>query len=644
MQDLSKCDENEVTGKKIMLNFRSLHAEIFMPVFVLVGFVIAAIVSIFNFSISANQVLAVVLIIGFLPFVKDMVLSILRGHFGIDLIAVVGIGASILIHEYLAGCMILLMLSGGEALEVYARRRARKELTQLLSRVPTKAHLKKEGSISEVKVEQVEVGDVIVVKQGEIVPVDGLVVHGSSMLDESALTGESLPVEKTIHQKVMSGSINMEGVLEIRTLKISKDSKYAQIVRLVREAEEQKAPFVRMADRYSVFFTIVAFLLAGIAWLISKDPIRALAVLVVATPCPLILATPIAFTSGMSRAALRGIIIKSGEAMEKLAQAKTFLFDKTGTITLGVPKMLKVISFSKLDKQEVERLAASLDQLSAHVLASSLVASAQSQKLELDYPKKFVEHLGHGVEGEIADKKYVFGNLQYLSSAHVLVDAQIEKKHEELRLEGVIPVYLAQGKQLLGVIYFADQVRANVRHQFALLSVFVDRLIMVTGDREQVARNIAAQVGIKDIRFERLPEQKLADVKELQKVSGPVVMVGDGINDAPALAASDVGIVLGSGATTAAHEAGDIVITVDQFSRIVEAFRISKHVLKVAKQGIIIGIGLSILLMLMAMLGYIRPFIGAFLQEIIDVLVILNALRVHQGVSSVALPMREDHR
>lgn len=622
-----------------MNNLRPLRfSEFSVPLFVVAGLVVAGLMSLTGNMSLATRVLSVVLFIGFLPFVRDMLISLRRGHFGVDIIAVVGITASLLIQEYLAGCVILLMLSGGAALESYARRRARKELTQLLSRAPTLAHRKHGKEIVEVSVGEIIIGDVVVVKPGEILPVDGVVIHGTSMVDESALTGESLPVDKGAHSKVMSGSVNLEGVLEVRTLRSSKDSKYAQIVRLVSEAEKRKAPFVRLADRYSVFFTLVAFGLAALAWLISRDPVRALAVLVVATPCPLILATPIAFTSGMARAAMRGIIIKSGEAIEKLAEARSFLFDKTGTITLGTPKVIRVVAIARIKESEVERLSASLDQLSAHVLADSLVHSAREAGITLEYPQQFSEHLGYGVEGQLGGKKYVFGKLSFLEEREVEIPVAVKRDREELRGKGIIPVYLARGSKLLGVIFFADQVRDDVRSQFEMLSRFVPKIVMITGDREQVAKTIASQVGIADVRAQRLPEQKMDDVRQLQQNFGPVAMVGDGINDAPALAAADVGIVLGSSGTTAAHEAGDIVIAVNQFDRILEVFRISRHVLFVAKQGIFIGISLSIVLMAFAALGYIRPVIGALLQELIDVLVIFNALRVHEGFSSGALP------
>ncbi len=612
-----------------MSRARILNVEVFIPLFVLGGLALAGVIFMGGNAQAANTILAVVLFLGALPFIRDMVVSMLRREFGIDLIAAVGILSSLVIGEYVAGCVILIMLSGGKALEIFALRRARKELSNLLARAPTKAHRKRGDTVEDIPVGAVAVQDIVVVKRGEIFPVDGIVLKGKSMVDESALTGESLPVEKGPHSHVMSGSMNAEGVLEVRALKSSRESKYEQIVRLVRDAEGKKAPFVRLADRYSVWFTVISFLLAGIAWFISHDPVRALAVLVVATPCPLILAAPIAFASGISRAAKRGIIVKYGEAMEKLSEAKSILFDKTGTLTLGIPNVIRVASYGDTKEAEVVRIAASLDQLSLHILAKSLVSYAKLSSTDFVYPDAFVEHIGYGVEGKINGKLYYFGKPSFLRDRHIMLTEKLQHAHEKMREEGVIAVYLANDKKVIGVVYFADQIRDDMRPQFEKLLGMVKQIVMVTGDKQVVADSIAREIGITDVKAECLPEDKLTEVKRLQRIASPVVMVGDGINDAPALAAADVGIALGSGSSTAAHEAGDVVIAIDAFDRVIEIFQISKRVLYIAKQCIVIGIGLSILLMMAAAAGLIKPVVGALLQEVIDVIVIFNALRVH---------------
>lgn len=598
------------------------------PILILCGLGFATFIYLLGQPDLARILLVVILSLGSLPFILGMWRSLQRGELGIDLIAAVGILASLLVGEYFTGCIILLMLSGGSGLETYAVKRARKGLSNLLSLAPTKAHRKAGEILEDIPASAVKIGDIVVIKQGEIVPVDGIIIKGSGLVDESALTGESLPVTKHPHSLVLSGAINLDQVIEVKALRASKESKYAQIIKLVQAAELSKAPFVRLADRYSVFFTIVTFAFACLAWVISQDPKRALAVLVVATPCPLILAAPIAFASGISRAASRGIIVKFGEAMEKLSKAKSILFDKTGTLTLGTPKVDKTISFGTYTRPQIIKISASLDQLSTHILAQSLIEYARAKHAALDYPEGFDETMGQGVTGKIDGTTYFLGSLSYLKSNQVPNVDKLESDHETLRAAGTIAIYLATKKKVVGIVYFRDQIRPHVKQEFIHLSKLVDRIIMATGDRKEVADQIASQVGIKEVKARCMPQDKLDLVALLAKSGPPVVMVGDGVNDAPALAAADVGIVMGSKSSTSAHDAGDILIAVDDFSRVGEIIVISKHVMRIAKQCIYLGMGLSIVLMVLASGGYIRPPMGALLQEIIDVLVILNALRV----------------
>lgn len=608
----------------------SRYLETFAPVIVIIGLIVSGLLTLLHLETFARQLLIAILLIGSFPFLKNMFISFCKKEFGVDLIAVVSIVSSVLIGEYVAGAVILLMLSGGEFLEAYALKRARRDLTLLLANAPSVAHIKDGEKILDVKAEEVKVNDTIVIKPGEIIPVDGIVMNGESQVDESTLTGEALPVDKAPHHMVMSGTTNVSSALEVRALRASKESKYQQIIKLVRDAESHKAPFVRLADRYSVWFTICAFTLAAIGWFVSKDPARALAVLVVATPCPLILATPIAFASGISRAAKRGVIVKRGAAIEKLAAACSFLFDKTGTLTLGVPRVHTIHSYNHHSEEDVLCLAASVDQLSVHILARSLVTYAKSHNLSLSYPEHFQEDLGNGVSAVIHGKTVLLGKLRYVEEKGIPVDEEIRSEYKKLKEEGRTAVYLTEEKKLVGVVAFQDEIRPNVKNIFHELAKDIKRIVMVTGDKKVVAERIAAEIGIHDIRAEALPEDKLTIVKELQRECPPVVMVGDGINDAPALATADVGISLSAHGSSAVSEAGDIVITVDDLSRVVEAKKISMHVMHIAKQCIFIGIGLSILLMVVAMLGHLKPLYGALLQELVDVVVIFNALRVYQ--------------
>lgn len=628
MSDNAAANKSSASSSTITMRLPSFHSVI--PFFVLAGLSASGITYLLGAEDIMNWILFVTLIVGSIPLVIDITESMLRRHFGVDLIAIVAIGASLLLGQYLAGTVIVLMLSGGEALESFALRRARKELSQLLANAPTKAHKEMNGKIVDVPIESVVPGDIVIVKTGETIPVDGRILEGTGMIDESMLTGESVPVQKSKGLTVMSGSVTKDTVLRIEATHDSSQSKYQQIIRLVREAELRKAPFVRLADRYSVWFTAIAFGLAIGAWIISGDPVRSLAVLVVATPCPLILATPIAFASGISRAAKRGIIVKDGGVLEKLGEARSFVFDKTGTLTFGTPSIVNVIAYHG-SEETVFAKAAGVDQLSTHILARGLLQEAEKRQVTLPYPEEFKEHIGEGVSGHIDGKKMSFGRLKWLEKEGVTVSAAIRKDHDNAQTAGQMAVFLAEETTVTGAILFADTVRSNIPELFAGLGALgIERVMMLTGDKRASALRIAKEVGIaeEDVQAECLPEDKVTTVMALHKTLAPVVMVGDGVNDAPALAAADVGIAMGGHGSTASSEAGDIVILIDKIERVEEALHIGHRVLSIAKESIFIGIGLSIALMIAASLGYIQPVYGAMLQEIVDVVVILNALRV----------------
>ncbi|MBP6993891.1 heavy metal translocating P-type ATPase [Candidatus Woesebacteria bacterium] len=603
-----------------------------IPVLMLVFLLVYGVLYLLGERALIRYILLIPIIVGLIPLAREMVGSILRKHFGVDIIALLAIVSATLVGEYLAAVVVLLMLSGGEALERFALKRARKELTSLLNNAPQFAHLRKDDQLVDVAIDEVRVGDTVIIKPGEIIPIDGKVTKGTSEVDESALTGESVLVEKVPHMFVLSGSVNKHSVLEVRALKPSSESQYAQIIRLVQEAERSKAPFVRLADRYSVWFTAIAIALAFTAWITSGEVVRAIAVLVVATPCPLILATPIAFASGISRAAKRGVIIKHGGAMEKLAQARSFMFDKTGTITFGTPKLTKILPFAGRDKTDITHVAASLDQLSGHILARAFQNYAKQNGIKrLSIPTTFEESLGNGVQGTVDGVQYSLGRLSYMDVLGVHIPADIQSSREKSKQEGVMTVYLASGGRLLGAFEFADTIRTNVKKLFLKLKEYGVEVIMLTGDRRSVAEHIGIQAGISRVYAECLPERKVDYVRQERKVSTPVVMVGDGVNDAPALAVADVGIALGAHGSSAASESGDVVVMVDNIERVGEVYELSRNVLRIAKESILVGIGLSILLMILAVLGFIQPVYGALMQEVIDVVVILNALRVHSS-------------
>lgn len=582
-------------------------------------------------STLSDYLLGTVVFIGALPVAYRMLKDLWGGNYTVDIIALLAIITSFLLGEYLTGSIIVLMLSGGEALETYAMERAKKELTDLLKLSPVVAHIKKGDDVLDIPVEQAVVGDVLIVKPGETVPVDGIVMSGKSQVDESRLTGESLPVTKYESSMVMSGSINLEGVLEVKASKLASDSQFAKIVELVKQAEESKSPIERLADRYSGWFTIFTLSVAAIAWFITKDTHRILSVFVVATPCPLLLATPIAIISGISKAASRGIVIKNGGALETLARVKALIFDKTGTITMGSPKVLQADTYSSFSEADVLKYAASLDQLSVHILASSLVEhAAVNGNTKLMYPTDFVEDFGFGVSGMLDSKKFFFGKMAFLSKQGISIPEEIKTQHDELKEKGEITVYLADDQKLLGAVHFADIIRDESKGLFiGLKQAGIQHMVMLTGDHASVANRIAEQVGIEDVRSDQLPEDKLAQVKSIKEQYQTVAMVGDGINDAPALAVADVGIAMGANGSTGSSEASDIVIRQDDLSRVKDAYIISKKTINIALQSIFTGMGISCLLMIIAAAGYIPPVVGAVLQEVIDVVVIINALRVN---------------
>ena len=568
--------------------------------------------------------------VALVPLSYSVLRSVLRGDVGVDVIALVSMGGSLLLGEYLAGAVIALMLSGGNALEGAAVRRARRELTALLERAPKIAHRRQGDELEEIPVEEVGVGNVVLVRAGEVVPVDGVVVKGQAVVDESTLTGEPLPVSYEEGGMIRSGAINAGEAFDLRATRPATESAYASIVRLVRSAEEQRAPFVRLADRYALFFLPVTAVIAGAAWILSGEAVRALAVFVVATPCPLILAAPIALISGISRAAGSGIILKGATAIEKLGTAHTVLLDKTGTLTLGTPEIEHVLSFRDFDSDEVLRLAASVDQLSAHVLAEALVRGARHRGLALEFPEGVVENPGQGIEGKIDGRRVAVGSTIWLRERGYKPEEADERLLEDGSASGRAKVLVGVDGHTIGEIIMGDHLRSDTSQLVERLhGAGVGQVAVVTGDQRAVAEEIGQQVGVDHVYAEQSPEDKLEVVRSARSHPGwqPVVMVGDGVNDAPALALADVGIAMGSAGATVSSETADAVVTVDRIGRVADAILIGKRSFGIARQSVMVGMGLSIVAMIFAAFGYISPVAGALLQEVIDVAVILNALR-----------------
>lgn len=577
-------------------------------------------------GVTQAALFKVSLVILALPLWLEIIDDITHKKFGVDLIAGIAIAGAWFMGQSLAGLVVVLMLSGGQALEAYAMRKAQYELTRLLARAPRTAQKKNGSEYITVSIDDIVPGDELLIKSGEIISVDGIVTSGTSFVDESSITGESVPIEKSIGSMVISGTENTSSSLIIRAEKNAAESRYAKIVALVKSAQDSRAPMVRLADKYAVVFTGITLLLAVVTYVLFRDPIRVLAVLVVATPCPLILATPIAIISGMSRAAKRGVIIKDGGALEVFSRVRTMLFDKTGTITVGTPQVVAVHHFTGRNDGAI--IAASLDHGSSHVLARALELHAQKQGLVLKSVTAFQESFGEGVFGTIEQESFFLGKLEYVARQGVSITDQVKMYQEQEKTAGHMTVFLATTQEVIAAVTFADMVRTDVHDLFSNLNEQGVTTVMVTGDHEDVAQKIASEAAITEVHADCEPEDKVRIVEDAVNRHGPVAMIGDGINDAPALARADVGIAMAHHGDTATSDAASIVVLHGSLGRVVETYHIAQKTITIAKQGIYVGMGLSIIAMIVAMMGYINPLSGALLQEGIDVVVILGALRV----------------
>ncbi|WP_332407459.1 heavy metal translocating P-type ATPase [Pseudolactococcus laudensis] len=545
----------------------------------------------------------------------EMIKTLRSGRYGVDLLAIIAIISTLIIGQYWASLIIIVMLVGGESLEDYAANRASRELHKLLENSPTFAHKKVGDNYVDTPIDEIEIDDVLLVKASEVVPIDGVVLEGSSWFDESSLTGESEPVTKELGDDVLSGSINGETAVMIRASKKASDSQYQKIVQLVKESEATPAQFVRLADRYAVPFTIVSLLIAGAAWFISGDMTRFAEVLVVASPCPLILAAPIAFVGGMSRSSRNGLLVKNGTTIEKLSLAKTVAFDKTGTLTTGILQVKSIMpETSNHSEDDLLQIAASLEIGSNHILAKSLVKYSAEKGLALIEVTDLRESTGLGLSGIIQNKNYRIGRANFANA-------------ENEKVSGTA-VFLSEDDVFIGKILFEDKIRPESQHVIERLKAQeVQHILMLTGDNEKTAELVAGELGITEVHAGLMPSEKIGILKELPETHRPMVMVGDGVNDAPALALSDVGIALGASGSTVASESADVVVLRNDLNLVPESIKISRETMKVAKEAVLIGIFICIALMLIASTGILPAIIGALLQEVIDTVSILYALK-----------------
>jgi heavy metal translocating P-type ATPase len=568
------------------------------------------------------------------------VTAIRRGQLSVDIIAVLALAGALVVNEPFAGAMITVMLASGQLLEARAAARARRELSLLVERAPRSARRRDGGAVVEVAVDDVVIGDRLLVGTGEILPVDGRLLS-SAVLDESALTGEPLPVERITGDDVRSGVVNAGQPIDLLATAVAAESTYAGVVRLVEQAQASSAPFVRTADRFAIYFVPLTLILAGVSWLVSGDPVLAVAVLVVATPCPLLLAAPIAIMSGLSRAAQVGVVIKGGGALEALAGGQVMLFDKTGTLTQGHPVLADVVTASGFDADEVLRLAASLDQVSPHVLASAIVTAGTRRGLALQMPENVEEVHGYGLEGTVGEHRVRLGKASWIVGDSL--PPWVRQVRRRADLDGSLTVFVAVDDQPAGAFLLQDAVRPDApRMVRALRTAGITRVVLVTGDRADIADMIGRIVGVDTVLADCDPADKLAAI-EREGANGATIMVGDGVNDAPALAAAGVGVALAARGATASSEAADVVLTVDRIDALGDAILIARRSKRIALQAVLIGMGLSLVAMVVAALGLLPPAAGAVVQEIIDVLAIGIALRavLPGAVHTIAMPAED---
>jgi heavy metal translocating P-type ATPase len=556
----------------------------------------------------------------------SMVRDFLAGRVGVDAVAFVSMSGALVLGQNLAGIVIAVMYAGGNILEDFAVARAERDLRSLIDRAPKVAHRRVASTIEDIPIEQVAVGDDLLVRSGEVIPVDGIIASPAAVLDEAAVSGEPIAVSRQAGELARSGCLNAGDAFEIRASATANESTYAGIVRMVSAAQTAKAPFIRLADRYALLLLPVTLVAAGGAWLFSGDPVRALAVLVASTPCPLILAAPVAFIAGVAQAAKRGILVKGSGPLEALARTHTVMFDKTGTLTVGGARLVAIEAAPGHSTEEILRVAGSIEQASHHVVAAAIVEAAVAKGLKLSVPSQVRETMGSGVEGVVDGRLVRVGSHQLVYGGRK-PETWAVRALRRAAWRSALSVFVAVDGQTVGAVLLADELRRDTpRAVQALRSAGVSRIVMVTGDRADAAETIGAALDLDAVLSNREPADKVDAVATEQR-QHPTVMVGDGINDAPALAAANVGIAMGARGASASSEAADVVILVDRLDRVSDALTIAKRTHGIALQSIIAGMGMSGLAMCVAASGFLPPIAGALTQEVIDVAVILNALR-----------------
>lgn len=587
---------------------------------------IGGVALILNFGFKLSNIANFLIIISGIIIAFSMLIEMIKvlktGNFGVDLLAIISITATIIAKNYWAALIILIMLTGGDSLEDFASKKASADLSLLLDNSPKTAHIVKKSQIKDVLADTVPIGATLLIKPGETVPIDGIIIKGESDFDESSMTGESRLIKQKIDDNIISGAVNTDRPIYIKTQKLAKDSQYQTLVNLVKNANLKPARFVRLADQYALPFTIISLIIGIAAAFIAKDPNRFVQVVVVASPCPLILAAPVAIVSGMSRITRHGIILKSGTSLEKLAKAKAAYFDKTGTLTKGKLNVTQIVSTAHLSKSKLLNYFYNLEINSNHIMGKAIVAAAKSQNSTQQMGFENIKEItGQGIEANKDDQLYRIGKLEFVTNSQ---SEQI-KYHQ---LTDTSQVFLAIDNQVQGYILLQDQLRPEAPQTIQdLKKIGINHLAMITGDQPATAQKIAQEVGLTNVFSQCRPQDKITLIKDAPSEQRPLIMVGDGVNDAPAIAAADVGIAMGNSSASAASQTADVVIVKNDLHTLLNAINISRYTMKIARQSVLIGIIICTILELICATGIIPVIAGALLQELIDTTSILWALR-----------------
>ena len=552
--------------------------------------------------------------------------SLREGVFGVDVLATIAVVVSIALGEYLAAAVVAIMLGGGEILESFAFNRASKAIQKLIEESPKTAIVVRGGKEVDVKIEEVRLGEMVIVRPGGKIPVDGVITNGQATINQSSVTGESLPIEKTLGDKVYSGTLVELGALEIKVTAIGEDSTYGKIIAMVRDAEENRSPIERTADRYAKYFTPIILILGASVYLITRDPLRLASIFVIACPCALVLATPTAVVASIGNSARKGILIRNGEILERLGKVDVLVMDKTGTVTLGRLDVVDVKGFG-YDESEILRLAATAEKLSEHPIAKAVLRKASDMKVETENPKNIEVRPGLGVRVENKEGWITVGNEKMLHEYSIQLGNEAEKYLQEY--SGGTSIIVAKNESVIGVLRLTDALKEDVKGALDKAKINgVVKTVMLTGDNSKVAKTVGEQIGVDEIKSDLLPSDKVDYIKELRSQGHSVAMIGDGINDAPALAASDVGIAMGLGGTDVAIETAGVILATDDLNRIPKLFRISRETIKIIKLNIAIAMTVNIVGIALSASGALSPLIAAVIHESNALVGMINSLRL----------------